>query len=183
MSDFDVDAWLDDYQPRTSEARVTIRFDLVDEHERTEAKLALATTDAERRKLAEKIMALESEIEASEKVFTFRDIGGRWLALVGEHPPTKDQLEADPKLDNNPETFPPAAIAESSVSPRLTVRQAERLREKLRLPEWQKIWAAALEANLGMVTAPKSLLAGAYLRRNGSSGRTRASKGSRAASS
>jgi hypothetical protein len=184
MPDFDVDAWLDDYQPHTSEARVCTRFDLLTEHTKLEDKLAASGPDGDdRHKLAERIVALETEIAETEKVFKFHDIGGRWLALVGEHPPTKDQLAADPALDHNPDTFPPAVIAESSTEPKLTVRQVERLREKLQMVQWQKIWAATLEANLGMVAVPKSLLAGAVLRLNGASATTAVPKGSPAASS
>jgi hypothetical protein len=183
MTDFDVDDWLDHYQPRTSEARIAVRYDLIDEHQRLELKLAESSADTDRRKLAEKIVSLEDEIVAEERVFTFRDIGGRWLALIGEHPPTKDQLGVDSGLDHNPETFPVAAIVESSADPKLTVRQVERLREKLRLVEWQKLWGAVLEANLGVAAAPKSLLAGAVLRLNGASVTTPAPAESPAASS
>lgn len=183
MTEFDIDSWLDNYQPRTTEASITVRYDLLDEHQRLELKLAEARDDPERRHLAEKVVALEDEIAESTKVFTFHDIGGRWIALIGEHPPTKAQVEGDANLDHNPETFPPAAIAESSVDPKLTVRQVERLRDKLRLVEWQKLWAAVLEANLGVAAAPKSLLAGAVLRLNGVSATTPAPEGSPAASS
>jgi hypothetical protein len=172
VTDFDIDTWLDNYQPRTTEAEITVRYDLLDEHQRLELKLAQAGDDEERRRLAEKIVALEDEIGTQTKVFTFHDIGGRWLALIGEHPPTKEQVEGDANLDHNPETFPVHAIAESSIDPKLTVRQVERLREKLRLVEWQKLWAAVLEANLGVAAAPKSLLAGAVLRLNGVSATT-----------
>jgi hypothetical protein len=183
MAEFDVDAWLDDYKPRTAVAHVCTRFDLLTEHAEVERKLTEARTDAERRKFAQRIVALEAELAEAEKTFTFADIGGRWLALIGEHPPTKEQLEADPKLDHNPETFPPVAVAESSVEPKLTVRQVERMRERLQMTQWTKIWGATLEANIGMAAVPKSLLAGAVLRLNGSSGRTAARKGSRARSS
>lgn len=183
MPDFDVDSWLDDYKPRVTEARVCVRWDLLDRYAKTDVKLAEAKTDATRRKLAQEIVALEAEITEAEKVFTFTDIGGRWLALVGENPPTKAQLEGDPNLDHNPETFIPAAIAESSAEPKLTVRQVERMRERLQMTQWQKIWAAVLEANVGMAIVPKSLLAGVVLRSNGESGTTAAPKESPAASS
>jgi len=179
---WDVDSWLDSYEPKTAEVRIVNRYDLIDEHARLDIKLA-TVPEEERRGLAEKIVALEAEIEAAEKVFWFRDIGGQWLALIGDHPPTKDQLETDSGLDHNPETFPPAAVAASSFDPKLSVRQVERLREKLRLPDWQKLWAATLEANLGVAAAPKSLLAGAVLRSNGASETMPARKGSRGRSS
>jgi hypothetical protein len=183
VTDFDVDAWLDDYQPHTVEARICTRFDLVEQHTKLEQDLATATTEAKRKTLARKVVKLEAEIEAVEKVFTFSDIGGRWLDLIGKHPPTKDQLKADGKLDHNPETFPAAAVAESSVTPKLTVDQVRKLRDKLQFVQWQKLWAAVLEANLGMATAPKSLLAGVVLRQNGGSATTPAREGSLAASS
>jgi len=183
VTDFDVDTWLDDYQPHTVEARICTRFDLIDQHTRLERDLVAATTDAKRKTLARKIVKVEAEIEAVEKVFTFADIGGRWLDLIGKHPPTVDQLAADKKLDHNPETFPVAVLAECSVTPKLTVDQVRKLRDKLQFVQWQKLWAAVLEANLGMATAPKSLLAGVVLRQNGGSATTPAPEGSPAASS
>jgi hypothetical protein len=183
VTDFDIDTWLDSYKPRVVEATIVVRYDLLDEHQRLELKLAEAGDTQERRRLAEQVVALEGEIAAEAKVFTFHDIGGRWMALIGEHPPTKAQVEDDANLDHNPETFPPAAIAESSSDPKLTVRQVERLRERLRLVEWQKLWAATLDANLGVVAAPKSLLAGAVLRLNGASANTLVAGASPAASS
>lgn len=183
MTDFDVDAWLDGYQPHTAEARICTRFDLAEQHVRLEQDLASASTESRRKMLARKLVKLEAEIEAVEKVFVFADIGGEWLNLIGKHPPTKAQLGVDKTLDHNPETFPAAAIAASSSAPKLTVEQVERMRTKLQFVQWQKLWAAALEANLGLATAPKSLLAGVVLRQNGGSGTTPARGGSPAASS
>jgi hypothetical protein len=182
VTSWDVDDWLDSYEAKTAEARIVNRYDLIDEHARLDIKLA-TVPEGERRQLAEKIVALEAEIDAAEKVFTFQDIGGQWLALIGEHPPTKDQLEVDKQLDHNPETFPVAAVSASSLAPKLSVRQVERLREKLRMPDWQKLWAATLEANLGVVGAPKSMMAGVVLRQNGVSATTPVRKGSRGRSS
>jgi len=92
IDDFDVDAWIDDYQPHTVEVRICTRFGLLDQHARLEQELATSTTDAKRRTLARKVVKLEQEIEAVEKVFVFTDIGGQWLDLIGKHPPTKAQL-------------------------------------------------------------------------------------------
>jgi hypothetical protein len=183
VTDFDVDAWLEEYQPLTVEARVCTRFDLLEQHAKLEADLGAASTEAKRKTLARKIVKLEADIEAVEKVFVFADIGGRWLDLIGKHPPTVDQLKADKTLDHNPDTFPVAVVAESSSAPKLTVDQVQKLRDRLRLPEWQKLWAATLEANLGMATVPKSLLAGLVLRQNGRSATTPVATESPAASS
>jgi phage tail protein X len=183
VTGFDVDAWLDDYQPRTVEIRVCTRYDLLDQHAKLEGQLVGETTDARRKMLARKIVKLETEIEAVEKVFTFEDIGGRWMDLIGKHPPTEAQLKADRNLDHNPETFPVAAVATSSSHPKLTEDQVAKLRRKLQHAQWQKVWSAVLEANLGMAEAPKSLLAGLALRRNGASGTTPAPEASPAASS
>jgi len=183
VTDFDVDAWLDSYQPHTAEARICTRFDLLEQHAKLEHDLAASTADAKRRTLARKVVKLEAEIEAVEKVFTFADIGGQWLDLIGKHPPTKEQLATGKNLDHNPETFPIAAIAASSSAPDLTVDQVKKLRGKLQFVQWQKLWAATLEANLGVASAPKSLLAGVVLRRNGGSGTTPAPEESPAASS
>lgn len=183
MTDSDVDAWLDDYQPLTTEARICIRFDLLTRHAALDSELAAATTDNHRRTLARDIVDLEAEIEASEKVFEFVDIGGRWLDLIGKHPPTREQLAADESLDHNPETFPVAAVAAASSSPKLTLEQVQRMRSVLQFTQWQKLWVATLNANLGMAMAPKSLLAGVIHRMNGASETTPALEESLAASS
>jgi hypothetical protein len=180
---FDVDAWLADYQPHTTEARVCIRFDLIARHTELESDLAVAETDDRRRQLAHQIVELEAEIEAAEKVFVFADIGGQWLDLIGKHPPTQAQLDEDKTLDHNPETFPVVAVAASSSDPKLTVEQCKTLRTKLQFIQWQKLWMATLEANLGMSTIPKSLIAGVVLRLNGASETTPALEESPAASS
>lgn len=183
MIDFDVDAWINDYKPKTVETRICTRYDLLEQHANLEAQLAVETTVARRKTLARKVVKLEAEIEAIEKVFTFADIGGQWMDLIGQHPPTKAQLEVDKNLDHDPETFPVVAIAASSSQPKLTEDQVKRMRTKLQHAQWEKIWGAVLQANLGMVTVPKSVLAGLVLRRNGASGTTSAPAESPAASS
>lgn len=183
MTDFDVDDWIDGYEPRTVEVRICTRYDLLDQHAKLEGQLAVETGDARRKTLARKITKLETEIETLEKVFVFADFGGQWMDLIGHHPPTKAQLDADKNLDHNPETFPVAAVAASSSQPKLTEDQVKKLRARLQHTQWQKIWGAVLEANLGLASAPKSVLAGLVLRRNGASGTTPAPAGSPAASS
>jgi hypothetical protein len=183
VTGFDVDAWLDDYQPRTVEVRICTRYDLLEQHTRLEQQLAGEQSQSRRKTLARKLVKIETEIEAVEKVFTFQDIGGVWLDLIGKHPPTEAQLKADKNLDHDPESFPVAAVAASAQIPELTLDQVVRLRSKLQFTQWQRLWGAVLEANLGLATAPKSLLAGVVLRQNGGSGTTPARKGSPAASS
>lgn len=183
---FDVDEFIADLEPRTAEARVLrVRVDLRERHAALEAELkaALETDARENREplapqLAEQLAELEAEIEQAETVvFRFRSIGTRkWLDLLAEHPPTKDQLRQKQGLDHNPLTFPVAAVAASSDEPKLTVAQARALESNLDLSEWEKIWQATLAANLGGDGSPKSVLAGTILRLRERSATTAASE-------
>lgn len=97
-------------------------------------------------------------------VITFQAIGNRaWEALKAAHPPTDEQQGAQrqeqldrgvmpskiQKLRWNPDTFPPALIAASAVSPKITPDQARRLwvDDKRNPAELDKLFSAALLAN------------------------------------
>lgn len=179
----DLDAWLEECKPRTVEVSVCGRGDLLEQHTAAEAALTQAGSPDEMRELAERVQAIEAEIQAATRTFRFRSVSTlEWTNLLAQHPPTKDQLKADPLAEFNPETFPPAAVAACSADG-ITIEQAQRLHRTLREGEWRKIWSAVLQVNLGAVDPPKSLLAGAVLRSNGASGITRADMASPAASS
>lgn len=182
---FDVDDWLDNYTARVSEARVW-RNELLDAHAAAERALAACGDPVESTRLANHLAEIEGEAEATARVLRFKSIGALgWANLIRDHPPTTEQLEDDSQLDHNPLTFPPAATAASSLSPKLTADQAERMRETLEGGEWAKVWQAVLDANLGvLVTFPKSVQ-GASIRHllNRGSGATAAPAASRAPSS
>lgn len=193
MSSFDVDAFLDGYQGVTVEVRIVRRADLIATHQKLDAKLATARAAAsddlwspEVAALTRQIRELETEIEASEAVFHFRAVSKRqWQDLIRAHPPTKAQLEAEPGIDFNPETFPPAAIVACAIDPTLSTEQVSRLLDTVSFVEYQKLWKGVLEANLGVAVSPKSLLAAVIegLSQNGESSTTAPPEASPAESS
>lgn len=188
---FDVEEFLAEATPREAVARVCSRQDLLARHAELEAELTEAhqgdlreNREPESPRIAQQIVDLEAEIAGTEREFRFRAIGRRaWADLLAKYPPTKDQQRAHPGLDHNPDRFPVAAIAASAVAPTLTVDQAKLLEERLNLAQWEKLWGACLDANLGGSDRPLSVAAGMTLRASGGSGTTAASEGSLAASS
>ncbi len=191
-----IDEMLAELQPRTATARVLFRQDMLSKHAELEAELA-RTVDLDERenripeaiKAAEKVQRFEADIEKAKVPFTFKQIGRRaWADLIAKHPPSKDQRDAARRqnlgvLDHDPETFPVAAVAASCVTPVLTVVDVQRLEEALNQSQWQLLWVACLDANLGGTDDPKSLTAGFVLRLNGESEKPPTSSASRAASS
>jgi hypothetical protein len=174
----DLDAWLDDYQPHETSATVCSANHLFAEHAAAESALVAAQGADDIHAAAELVAEIEAKIETASRTFTFRSVPTlEWADLIAAHPPTAAQLKTDPLADHNPETFPPAATAASSADG-LTVPQVETMRRKLQHAEWLKVWSAVLQANLGVLAPPKSMLAGVVLRRNGGSATTAAQPGS-----
>jgi hypothetical protein len=187
----DLDAWLDDYRPYVSTVKVCGRADLVAEHERLNADL-IAAVAADKDMLASErvaaakatVKAVEAEIEASERTFTFQGLGQReWQDLKRQHPPTEEQRERG--HDSNMETYAPALIAATSLDPKISVEQATRLLERLPIAEAEKLYEAALNANGQVAGPPKSVLAAHIdqVRLNGASSTTALPEGFLGASS
>lgn len=189
MGDFD--AWLDDYKPFVSSAKVCGRPDLIAEHTRRDlalhaARLAASDImhDPDLAAAKAAVRDIEAEIEASQRDFHFRGIGHRkWQDLKRQYPPS--ELQRRENLDCDMERFAPALIAASAYDPEITQDQADRLYDKLPPGEFQKLWEAALEANGQVIGAPKSVLAAVIeqLPLNGASSITVASAESLEASS
>jgi hypothetical protein len=160
--------------PRREIVRLSLRGDLAALHEQLEAELqglvgrsdSLAA-DPRIADVAARIEDLEAEMRASEAEFTFRGIGRKaWTDLIGQHPPTDEQRKLLGRgIDHNPETFPAAAIAASLVEPAATPEQVARLEEALTVGQWDRLWRAALEVNVGADLPGESLAASAVLRR------------------
>lgn len=169
---------------RVATARILLRQDLVARHAELEEQLtAAANADRATNRepvapaLAAQILELEQEMEAAKVEFRFRAIGKRaWADLIARHPPTKDQLKADPRLDHNPVTFPVAAIAASCIDPELTLEDAQRLERALNHSQFDLLWAKVVDANIGGLNAPKSRAAGMILRPSVPSATTAASE-------
>lgn len=148
------------------------KIPLLRQHAQLEADLDRAALDDARLNrdpqmpvIAERIAELERDIDAAKSEFRFRCIGtSAWLNLAAKHPPTKEQLKVNARVDHDPETFQPAAIAASCVEPQMTLDQAGKLRDVLTVEQWGELWAKCVEANIGGGDSPKSLVAGAILR-------------------
>jgi hypothetical protein len=162
---------------RVATARVLLRQDLAAQVDDLTHRLQQAIKDdtVKNREplspaLAEELQALEDEVESEKVEFKFGAIGRRpWADLLADHPPRPQDKEADPRADHNPETFPIAAIAASSLEPKMTYEQVERLDKSLNDTQFMQLWVACLNANKGDA-APKSAAAGLILRAKGKSG-------------
>jgi len=186
-----IDDLLAEIQPRTAVARVLLRQDLVEQHARLDAALnaAMLADQHENRdpvgpRLARELAEFEASIDAAKREFHFKAIGKRkWADLMAKHPPTKEQVKAHGRIDHNPATFPIAAIAASCTAPAMTTEQVAALEDGLNQTQFDQLWAACLDANVGGGSDPKSLTAGLILRTSGQSASTAVLEGLLAASS
>lgn len=115
---------------------------------------------------AARILELQQEMADSEVEFRFRGIGRKaYGAMLREHPPTADQkAEADQAkmmLLFNPDTFPPALMAASCVTPEsASVESFQAIWDGWSEGQTVELWRACLAVNQGSAeTPPKSLTA------------------------
>lgn len=164
---FDVDEFLSDYKPRSISLDVCSRADLLDEHARLEQSVlsrsqseTLRDPDLER--IRARLVEIEREMSEASRTFTFQALSARrWQDLIRAHPPSKAQIaQHGPGLDHDPDRFPIAAVAASSLAPKLTEDQVLRLADMLPHGEWTRIWSAVREVNMDGVTVPKALVVG-----------------------
>jgi hypothetical protein len=176
---------------RTATVKILLRQDLLARHADLERRLgeALVADDRLNRDpiapdVAREIADLEAELDEERVPFTLRAVSRKqWADLMAAHPPTQQQRQVSPGLDHNPETFPIAAIAASSVEPEMTLDAARRLEGALNHSQFQLLWQATLDVNVGGTGLPKSRTAGLILQRSGGSGSTAAREESLAPSS
>lgn len=119
---------------------------------------ARGTDSASQRVLDDLLAQMETmreRVAEASITFTFRSIGRKpWDDLVGEHPPTKDQVDKAKReglgVPNvNQDSFPVAAIAASVVEPTLTVDDVKDMWDS---PDWSDgeltiLYQAALMVN------------------------------------
>lgn len=163
---------------------------LRDEHAELDAMLPTLVSDTidehpQRLATAERLTKIEAEMAAAMIEFRFVSVGHRaWADLLRAHPPTKAQLEADRKLDHNPDTFVYAAMAASCADPVMTADDVRRLEESqmMDVRSWSEMWAACIRANV-VEASPNSLAARLILRQSAESARRRTTTSSPAPSS
>jgi hypothetical protein len=165
----------DDHR-RVVVARILIRQDLLRRHDELDAQLTAAIQGDERENreavapaIQEQIEALEAEIEAVRVPFKFTSVGRRkWSDLLAAHPPTPEQIAMEREredgkgmpLDHNPDTFPVAAIAASCIEPAMTLAEVQELEDVLNFSQFNALWIACVDANVGGMESPKSVAAG-----------------------
>lgn len=154
-------------KPKTSTVRVCLRGDLLAAHEQAEAELAEARrTDnsyAKAPEIARRVQELEAEMDASSTPFTFSAVGQKaWTDLLVKHAPSDEQKAEGYEFD--PLTFPQAAMAASSVEPRMTEAQADKLYAAVNFGQWSQLWGTCLAVNVEGSNVPFSAAASAVLR-------------------
>ncbi len=164
----DLDTWLDDYRPYTTEVSVCGRADLVARRQLLDVELSDAIKAAEKDDLLNSpgvsaarraVDENDEAIAGAQRTFRFAGVGNEaWQNLKRKHPPTDvDKLVGN---DTNLIRFAPALIAAASADdPKVTVAQAETLMRKLPPGEFDKLFDTALQANGQVIAGPKSDLA------------------------
>ena len=119
-------------------------------------------------KLAKRIQELEAKARESEATFTFEGIGRAAYARLVEEHKSGDATDDGVPYDDE---FPPALLAASCVEPaelRGDVAEWTEIHDTWSTGQVAKLWNAAMAANTGVNTAPKSLIASAILATNDS---------------
>lgn len=166
---------------RRIEVSICPNLELIDEHSRLDRQvqdelkeMREASKDSlvghGRPPSADALAEVEARLDTERDVYVIEKVGQqRWIALQMAHPATD---AAHRRLGYNPMTFPPAALAASCVEPELTDDDAEWLFAELDQAQWDKLWDAVLDVNLGRGDSPKSLTLAVLdqLSKTGSSG-------------
>ena len=143
--------WQKDASPSIQKVEVCFDRQLVSELEEAQARLVAESKGKLEppTELENHVSELGKQVEAKTRTFVFASIGRRkWRELLGEHPPTKEQLKEDPNLDNNPETFPQAAMVACCTDPGLTTEEADWIAAELPEMVFLRFWNAVLKANV-----------------------------------
>lgn len=172
----DIDA---SFRPVETRVRLCLRADLVAEIASLEAQLRDAKAqdtgsfvDTRAHDLATRIVELQVEAQAHEVEFVFTSIGRRaWTDLLLAHPAPDAQLEVEPEIPYDLETFPAAAMLASCTSP----SDGDLAWWLMVNAEWnvgqvQRLWDACLRAQTRVADAPKAS-ATAFAALNGSATR------------
>lgn len=148
--------WQKDATPSNETVRVCFDRSLISELEEAQAALKAAKkgmleAPAE---LENHVQELAKKVEGKTREFVFSSIGRRaWRKLLSEHPPTDEQKDTikdafGNSIDNNPETFPVAAMVATCSSPGLTQDEAQWIADELPEAVYLRFWSAVLAANV-----------------------------------
>ena len=177
-------------QMREESTQICLRPDLLDEFEAADAELVKSRaadlagnrladgTSAKTRKLAEKVLGLQEQIDGTAITFRFKAMSkDRWRALCDAHPPRpKNRLDAsvgyncDAVLDEAVRLClldPVFDMCEKPECDHEACGSWEQLVKKLNPSEWNELTETVNSVNQGVVDAPKSVLASQILARRG----------------
>lgn len=164
------------FRPTQVRCKIVLRADLAAEAESLEQTLRGLPDDGSvaggNLALAQQILDLKAEVAASEVEFAFAALGRKaYTDLVAANPATAAQnaeLGDGDSLIFNPETFPPALLAASCISPTGTSREwwAEKYEQ---WPEgvMQRLWQTCTVAHNAVAEVPKALIASAAVNGSG----------------
>ncbi len=149
-------------KPRQRTVKICLDGDLSNEWGRlADAYDAAVRADARENRLpeapalAEQMDELRDRMEAETEPFTFRQIGYQaWTDLMVESPPTDVQIER--KLDHDPVTFQPKAVAASLIAPALEPGEFAELLPDLTAGQFARLWDACVAVNTGDNRVPFS---------------------------
>jgi hypothetical protein len=159
------------WKPTQTRARICMDSDTVLAIERLEEQLAAEQRlderlnrvhDAVAPRVAEEILDLKEQAQASEVEFVFASVGRKvYTELIAAHPPTAEQeAEAGAKLLWNTDTFPPALLALAAVAPTGTTEAWwTRKYNTWGVGQIQRVWNACMAAQGGVVEVPKAAAA------------------------
>lgn len=167
-------------QMREESTQLCLRPDLLDAFEEADAELVASRaadmsgnrlSDGEStktRKLAEKVAALEAEIDASAITFRFKAMSkDKWRALCDTFPPrAKNELDVYAGYDRD--AVLDTAVRLCMVDPVFDDESWAELVKNLNPSEWTELTDTVNSANRGVVDAPKSVLASQILARRAS---------------
>lgn len=166
-----IEQWLDESTPDRREVPVCFDRGLISRLEAAQQRLAHVVASEPKEKTlapseekaeAEAAVAeLEAKVAEKTRILVFEGLGwGPWRDLLAQHPPQADQAKvfnravqllymphAIVNLGYNAETFCPAAIAESSSEPKITLEQAKTMIRKAPIGVLERVWTAVLEVN------------------------------------
>ena len=114
--------------------------------------------------IARSIQALQEEMREHTEIFKFRGLARRkYRDLVVAHPPTDEQVEKNPEVDVNWDTFGVALIATCCYSHEMSEEEVGELVDELTAAQYGSLFTAAQAVNVIGLDIPNSYTASAVL--------------------
>lgn len=143
-----------------------LRADLLAEFEDLDQQFKIARDNPaktlgnkEAAEIAQVMQATREQMQASTETFHLRALPRRqWSDLLKKHPSASGETG-----EFDPDTFPVAALAACCVTPAMSEDQAGQLVDRVSQGQWNTLWLAIIELNIGAAEVPTSVSASAVL--------------------